>query len=297
MTDTFLIGLIGAGIGASMSPALHEREAEINGLRLLYRLIDLAVLDMTAADTPALVTAARQLGYNGLNLTHPCKQAVLDHLDELSPDAAAIGAVNTVVFRGERSIGHNTDWKGFARSLDHGLPGAPTGEVVLVGAGGAGAAVAYALLTRRTGHITVVDIDRSRTDALVRRMAGRFGGERIAGVDFGRLAQAIAAADGVVHATPAGMKGHPGLPFPPHFLSPRQWVADLVYTPPRTELLRRAQALGCRLLGGLGMLAYQAAEAFHLFTGVEADAERMLLHAKETDRHACSTMNGCPSSR
>ena len=131
----------------SLSPPLHEREADLHGLRYLYRLIDIADLGLDAEAAGDLVRAARQLGYTGLNITHPCKQTVIKHLDELSPDAAMLGAVNTVVFDGDRAIGHNTDWTGFARSFTRGLPDASTRRIVQLGAGGAGAAVAHALLT------------------------------------------------------------------------------------------------------------------------------------------------------
>src|SRR5690606_32020352 len=112
-----LIGLIGAGITTSLSPALHQREADRHGLRYLYRIIDIAELGLGADAVGELVRAARLLGYTGLNITHPCKQAVIEHLDELSPDAARLGAVNTVTFEGGRAIGHNTDWTGFAESF------------------------------------------------------------------------------------------------------------------------------------------------------------------------------------
>ncbi|MEU4222506.1 shikimate dehydrogenase, partial [Actinoplanes sp. NPDC026623] len=158
----FVVGLIGAGIGSSLSPPLHEREADDQGLRYIYQLIDIAALGLAAADVGELVRTARQLGFRGLNVTHPCKQEVLGHLDELSPEAAELGAVNTVVFTGGRSVGHNTDRHGFAESFRLGLPGAATGRVVLIGAGGAGAAVAHAMARRGAGHLTVVDAERDR---------------------------------------------------------------------------------------------------------------------------------------
>ncbi|OEV07191.1 shikimate dehydrogenase, partial [Streptomyces nanshensis] len=173
---TYLVGLIGSGIGPSLSPALHEREAERLGLRYVYRLVD---LDGTGASpgppgpgeaaperAGALVRAAGELGFDGLNITHPCKQAVIPHLDELAPQAEALGAVNTVVFDGGRAIGHNTDVTGFAASFARGLPDAGIEEVVLLGAGGAGAAVAHAMLGLGTGHLTVVDAEAGRAAGL-----------------------------------------------------------------------------------------------------------------------------------
>jgi histidinol-phosphate aminotransferase len=277
-TRRFLTGLVGAGIAASLSPPLHEREAELNGLRLVYQLIDLDTLGVPVADTPALLAAARQLGFAGVNVTHPCKQVVLEHLDELSSEAAAIGAVNTVTFAGGRSVGHNTDWLGFTGSVERRLPDSPRRRLVLLGAGGAGAAVAYAMLTTGTERLTVVDLDRDRTDALVERMARRFGSERIAGAEPDDLEAYLADADGLIQATPVGMAANPGVPLPVRLLTPDQWVADLVYTPLETQLLREARALGCRTLPGGTMLVFQAVEAFRLFTGVRPDANRMLSH-------------------
>ncbi|GIH28628.1 shikimate dehydrogenase (NADP(+)) [Acrocarpospora phusangensis] len=268
---SYLIGLIGSGIGPSWSPPLHEREAAFQGLRYLYRLIDIDVAGMAVGD---LVRTARRFGFDGLNITHPCKQTVIGHLDELSPDAVALGAVNTVVFDGNRAIGHNTDWTGFAQSFTRGLPGAPTREVVQLGAGGAGAAVAYALLTLGVGRLTLVDAEPGRAAAL----ATRLGDGRVTAAALADLPHLVRRADGLVHATPTGMAHHPGLPLPPDLLRPKLWVAEIVYRPLETELLREAALRGCRTLNGGGMVVFQAAEAFRLFTGREPDTERMLAH-------------------
>ena len=262
-----LIGLIGSGIRGSLSPALHEREARAQGLCCLYRVIDLDELGLTAADTPGLLTAARRLGFDGLNITHPAKQVILDHLDELSPDAAALQAVNTVVFEDGRAVGHNTDWSGFAQSFARGLAGVPAGQVVLLGAGGAGAAVAHAALTFGTRLLTIVDLDGDRASSLAADLGSRFGPGRARSAEPGALASVLASADGLIHATPTGMAAHPGLPLPAGLLHPRLWVADVVYLPIDTELVRTARGLGCRTLDGGGMAVFQAVEAFRLFTG------------------------------
>ncbi|MEV4840052.1 shikimate dehydrogenase [Nonomuraea sp. NPDC049486] len=274
---SYLIGLIGSGIGPSLSPALHEREAVRLGIPYVYRLIEAA----DAAEVGELVRAARRFGFDGLNITHPCKRAVLPHLDELSADAATLGAVNTVVFDGERAVGHNTDWTGFAESFARDLPGAPTRRVTQLGAGGAGAAVAHALLTLGAGELTVVDAEPGRARALAGELAERFGAGRARPAAPDDLPELLPDADGLVHATPTGMAGHPGLPLPAALLRPDLWVADIVYRPLETELLRQARALGCRTLHGGGMVVFQAAHAFHLFTGRKPDAERMLAHLTE----------------
>jgi shikimate dehydrogenase len=273
---TVFTGLIGAGIGPSLSPPLHETEARRLGLELVYARFDLDDHDVPAAAVGPLLAAARDAGYRGLNITHPCKQVVLEHLDELSPDAAALAAVNTVVFEDGRAVGHNTDWSGFARGLRTGLPGVDLGAVVVLGAGGAGAAVTHGLLTAGAGRVQVFDLDTGRAVDLAAALTGRFGaGRASAGTD---LAAAVGAADGLVHATPTGMAAHPGLPLPAGLLRPDLWVAEVVYRPLETELVRTARALGARVLDGGRMAVFQAAEAFGLFTGAEPDAARMLRH-------------------
>lgn len=279
--DTYLVGLIGSGIGPSLSPALHEREADRQGLRYLYRLIDIDMLGVGPEAVGDLVRAARDLGFDGLNITHPCKQLVIDHLDELAPQAAALGAVNTVVFEGGRAIGHNTDVTGFAASFARGLPDVSLERVVQLGAGGAGAAVAHAVLTLGAGQVTVVDAMPDRAADLAAGLNLHFGAGRARAATPDALGELLGRADGVVHATPTGMAAHPGLPFPAELLHPGLWVAEVVYRPLETELLRTARALGCATLDGGGMAVFQAADAFRLFTGREPDAVRMLADISE----------------
>ncbi|WP_374195955.1 shikimate dehydrogenase [Streptomyces sp. TS71-3] len=273
---SYLVGLVGAAIGPSLSPALHEREADRHGLRYLYRLLDIGRLGVPPAGAGRLVRAARDAGYDGLNVTHPCKQHVLDDLDELSPQAAVLGAVNAIVFTPDgRAVGHNTDVTGFAAAFAEGL-GAPLDRVVQLGAGGAGAAVGHALLGLGARHLTVVDALPDRARDLAAALNAH------AGLDFADsrpqddLGAALAGADGLVHATPTGMAAHPGLPLPAGLLHPGLWVADIVYRPLDTELLAAARARGCRVLDGGGMAVHQAADSFRLFTGREPDTPRML---------------------
>ncbi|WMI56292.1 shikimate dehydrogenase [Streptomyces rochei] len=275
--DSYLVGLIGSGIGPSLSPALHEREADRQGLRYLYRLIDVDTLGVPPEAVGDLLRAARDLGFDGLNITHPCKQLVIEHLDALAPQAEALGAVNTVVFDDTgRATGHNTDVTGFAASFARGLPDAPLERIVQLGAGGAGAAVAHATLTLGAGQVTVVDALPERAAALAAQLNRHFGTGRAACAAPERLPALLDEADGIVHATPTGMAAHPGLPLPAALLHPGLWVAEVVYRPLETELLRTARALGCATLDGGGMAVFQAADAFRLFTGREPDAVRML---------------------
>ncbi len=270
----FLVGLIGAGIQASRAPHLHEQEARALGLRYFYQLLDLERHGIDAL--PRLLDAAQLLGFAGVNITHPCKQQVLPLLDELSEEAAAIGAVNTVVFANGKRSGHNTDAWGFAESFTRSFGTVARSSVVLLGAGGAGAAIAHAALKLGVQQLSIHDVEEARTRQLVDNLAQQFGRERVQAVT--NLATALAAADGLVQATPIGMVGHPGLPLPIALLRSDLWVAEAIYFPLETELLRQARQLGCKTLDGGGMAVFQAAEAFRLFTDSAPDTERMLRH-------------------
>lgn len=298
MAESLVCGLIGTGIGRSLTPAMHEREGAAQGLRYVYRTIDLDARALTPGDLPRLVDTAADLGFRGLNITHPCKQLVIPLLDDLSGDAARLGAVNTVLFDGDKKIGHNTDWSGFGRSFDTGLTGAAIGSVVQVGAGGAGAAVAYALASRGAGQLTVIDADLSRASELTTSMASLFPEVQFVACTPAEIELSLGAADGVIHATPIGMVAHPGTAFDPALLHPAMWVAEVVYRPAQTELLTAAAALGCRTLSGTGMAVHQAADAFEIFTGLAADADRMITHMQELiafEDTVASTLAGASS--
>lgn len=279
MTGTFALGLVGAGIGRSLTPAMQEAEGRAHGLNLTYRRIDAEVRDLGIEDLPAVVHWAQALGFDGLNITHPFKQAVLPLLDEVSRAADDLGAVNTVVIRDGRLVGHNTDWSGWGRAFRSALPDAVGDRAVVVGAGGAGLAVAYALLDQGAAHVAIHDTDLERAEAAAIRLGKRFAAERIAAVTD--VAAALAEADGLVNATPIGMHGHAGLPVPAALVGERLWVADVVYFPLETELIALARSRGCRVLPGGGMAVGQAVDAFELFTGRRADADRIARHFAE----------------
>ena len=269
--SSFLVGLIGSGIAASRTPPMHEAAADAAGIRYLYKKIDLIELKLGAEALPELLTAARRMGFDGLNVTHPCKQAIIPLLDELWPDAEALGAVNTVVLRNGRMIGHNTDWFGFAENFRRNMQGASVGRVVQFGAGGAGAAVAFALMKLGVRELTIIDVDPAMAQNVVDGLSPRFAEGRLrVGQD---VAAAVAAADGIVNATPIGMDKYPGTPLPTALLRPDLWVAEIVYFPLETALLRAARAVGCRTVDGGGMAIFQGTEAFRLFTGISPDPD------------------------
>jgi len=267
------VGLVGSGIEHSRSPSLHMDEAVALGIRLNYRLFDLDLRPKGPADLRGILDAAQSQGYAGLNITYPCKQSVLELLDDLSLEAEALQAVNTVVFKDGRRTGHNTDWWGFAESFRRGLPDVPLRHAVQFGAGGAGSAVAYAAAKLGVRRLSLIDRDPARAESLAERlmviapqMQVEVGGD---------AEKTIASADGLIHATPVGMAKSPGLAFPARYLRSSMWVAEVVYVPLVTELLKAARRSNCRTLDGGCMAVYQAVAAFMLFTGVEPSAERM----------------------
>lgn len=269
-----LTGLVGRGILESRSPWLHEQEADALGLRLVYSLFDFTDRNWADEDLGKLLDAVQRVGFSGVNVTFPFKQAVISLLDELSDGAAAIGAVNTVSFRDGKRIGHNTDVSGFATGFREGLPGVAPGTVLQIGCGGAGSATAHALLgLLGADKVILFDTEAPRLAALRAQLAERYGADR---VDTCSLAEDGAAkANGILNATPVGMAKYPGLPIKAAAIESRHWVADVVYFPLETALLAEARRKGCRTLDGGGMAVHQAAEAFTIFTGLKTDRQRM----------------------
>jgi shikimate dehydrogenase len=272
-TDTILMGLIGSGIGASRSPALHQSEGLAQGYPTVYRLIDLDVLKLDISALPELLQSAERTGFQGLNITFPCKQAIIPYLTSLDTAAEALGAVNTLVLRDGERIGYNTDWSGYAEAFKAQMQDVSLERVVQFGAGGAGSAVAYALLTLGVKNLTLIEADASKAETLAKQFIARFPHAIITVTRD--PAAAVASADGIVNCTPIGMDKYPGTPFPIAWLKPSHWVSEIIYFPLETELLHEARALGCRTIDGSGMNVYQAAEAFRIITGLTPDPKRM----------------------
>lgn len=271
-----LCGLIGAGIQRSLTPAMQEGEAQAQGLRLHYQLIDLDKTAQGVEALPGLLQAARTMGFAGLNITYPCKQAVIALLDDLSDEARAMGAVNTVVFRDGRVVGHNTDGSGWRWGFERALPGADLSRVVLLGAGGAGSAIAHSVCRMRAAALAVIDSDLGRASTLAAELGRLYPGTRVSAAADAVLA--MAGATGLIHATPTGMDKLPGMPLPATVLRRDLWVSEIVYFPLDTELLKAARKAGCPVVDGGTMAVGQAIGAFELFTGLAADPARMNAH-------------------
>lgn len=265
------IGLLGRGIGASLSPIMHRREGERLGLDYHYHLIDFDALGLDNQDLPDVIGVLEQVGFSGLNVTHPFKQAVIAHLDGLSDDARAVGAVNTVLLRPQGREGHNTDFWGFAESVRVGMPQVVKKRVLQLGAGGAGAAVAHALLELGVDDLAVHDVAEEKAQALAARLSRP---DRLVRA-VNDVARVVGTVDGVVNATPIGMDKYPGMPIDPDLLLGSHWVADIIYFPRVTALLEAARAKGCLTLPGAGMAIFQAVRAFELFTGQQPSRVEM----------------------
>lgn len=270
MGPRFVCGLIGQGIGTSLTPDLHEAVADRLGVTYVYRRIDIDELSIRAEDGVRLIPAAGILGFSGLNITHPCKQLAVEWVDELSSGAEQIGAINTVVFATGRAVGHNTDVTGFAWGFDRSMSDVARDRVVLLGAGGAGGAVAHALLSRHVGELVIIDVDQSRAAALARNVTAATGGS-VRAADIATLPVELGGADGIVNCTPIGMTHHPGTPFEPALLEARHWLIDIIYRPSETALVESARAAGCRVATGEDMAIGQAIETFRLVTGLRPD--------------------------
>jgi shikimate dehydrogenase len=262
----FLTGLIGAPIAQSAAPAMHEQAADALGVRCHYQLIEVAGAD--AAGLRALLDGVRRLGFAGVNVTFPYKEAVVPLLDEMSERARDIGAANTVVVRDGRLIGHNTDTTGFERAIADLVAASNRGAVALIGAGGVGKAIAFALASLGVAGISIFDADQAKAERLAMQLRNRLQARVATGI-----AGALQGAVGVVNATPVGMLPDRGLPVPEPLLNRDLWVADAVYTPLWTPLLTAAKARGARLMTGRELAIYQAADAFELFTGLKPPVE------------------------
>lgn len=260
-----LVGLIGSGIGQSITPAMHEAAGAALGIDVHYHLIDSDELGFGADDLPHLLDAVRRLGFAGVNITHPFKETVVPHLGGLEGAARAVGSVNTVVARAGRLTGHNTDYSGFLAAWRQVFGSRHPGRVALIGAGGVGRAIAHALAALASDELRVFDVDSVRAEALVRDLTSKYPRVQITAARDARIA--LAETHGVVNATPIGSYAYPGLPVPEQGLLGRAWAAEAVYTPIETRFIAAARRAGLAVLPGQELAIGQAVDAFALFFG------------------------------
>jgi len=263
-----LLGIIGNPVRTSLSPAMQQAALRHSGLDACYRAFEIA-----PDQVRTVLRALPPLGFWGVNVTIPYKERVLPLLDEVDDEARAIGAVNTVVIREGRLLGYNTDAEGFRRALEiEGRTELPGAAVLVVGAGGAARAVAFACLARGCGSLLIANRTLARARSLCRTLRASFPAADIAAVATAGAdwAQRVAASGIIVNTTPLGGRPEDRLPVPPAALRRGTTVMEIVTRPRRTPLLVAAKIAGARTVDGLQMLLHQGALAFTLWTGCEA---------------------------
>ena len=252
---TTVAAVIGDPVGHSLSPVVHNAAFAATGLDWVF-----VALPTPAGAAGVVLDAMATCGLGGLSVTMPLKAEVAERLGDLDPLAASLGAVNCVATHDGRLVGHNTDASGFGSWLAAAGHPVTDARVVVLGAGGAGRAVVAGALAAGAASVVVVNRSPGPAAAAVSLDPDR--------CSVGTPAD-VTAADVVVNATSVGMSGVPGCPVPDGALRASQVVADLVYDPVDTALLRAAREVGAVALDGVGMLVHQAADAFRLWTGVE----------------------------
>jgi shikimate dehydrogenase len=257
-------GVLGWPLDHTLSPAIHNAAFRAVGLDWVYFAWPVAPEYLSAA-----IGGIRALGAMGANVTMPHKEAVLELLDDVSGDAAAIGAVNTIQRYGDQLLGHNTDVDGFKEYLTGDAGVDPAGSSALVlGAGGAARAVVRALADLRVSTISI-----AARDPMKASIVGAIASDLTKVERWDRAPELATTADLIVNATPLGARGED--PLPGIRFRPGQFVVDLVYVPPTTSLVRRARAAGASAANGLGMLVHQAASSFRIWTGMDPSIEAM----------------------
>jgi shikimate dehydrogenase len=262
--QTMLYGIFGYPIGHSLSPLMHNTAFAHHGIEAVY--LPFAV---HPANLEIAVKSIGALQIGGVNVTIPHKQAVLVWMDELSPEARLIGAVNTIHLQDGRLHGYNTDGIGFLRALEEADSAVVGRTVMLLGAGGAARAIAVQLCVAGVGRLLLANRTPTRAEHLAAFLKQEISRADISVVTMGgsSLAAQLPDTDIVINATSIGMHPHDPLLFPSTALGPQHLVCDIVYRPLQTPLLRAAERQGARTVNGLGMLLHQGAKAFEIWTG------------------------------
>jgi shikimate dehydrogenase len=264
------LGLIGDNIGASRAPLLHRVAGAQHGIEVTY---DRLVPRDRGKDFDALFEDVAQAGYRGINVTYPYKERAALRVSITDPLVQAMGAVNTVLFGSGRPLGFNTDYSGFLSAYRAARGDQPPGAVLLIGAGGVGRSLAFALAGLGAAELRIADLDEGRAAALAAALRGSFPALALT---LGRDAAAMAqGAEGVVNATPVGMVGHDGTPLPAASMPTRGWAFDAVYTPVDTRFITAAAAAGLTAISGYELFIGQGVDAWRLFSGLPLDEARL----------------------
>ncbi len=264
------LGLIGANIAESKAPELHKIAGRLCGLSVTYELLRPAGLGHTFE---AVFERCRKAGYRGLNITYPYKEGVLRNLDASDAAVQTVGACNTVLFESSGPQGYNTDYSGFIAAYRNRFGDALPGRVALAGAGGVGRAIGFALAKLGASELRLFDLDRRKSVALADAIGSAQEQTRI------RISKTVddaaGGADGLVNATPLGMGGIGGCPFPRALIGGQRWAVDAVYTPVDTPFMLAARTAGLSAMSGYELFLYQGIDAFRHFTGRDVDEYRL----------------------
>lgn len=259
---TKILGIFGYPVEHTLSPLMHNSAFKALGLDMCY-----LPFKVTSEDLPQAINAIRALNILGVNITAPHKEKAITLLDEVDREALFIGAVNTIVNSDGRLKGYNTDGKGFISSLSEEGISIDGKEILIIGAGGASRAISY-YLSENAKRVCLYDIDRAKVENLTN--------------DFRKIRNNVFIADSIeklkefditINATPSGLKPDDPLPLNPDLIKPHMVVCDLIYK--KTELLKKAESKGAKIIGGLGMLLWQGVLAFELWTGIKPPVEVM----------------------
>lgn len=259
------LGLIGDNIAASSAPFLHESAGRLLDIKIDYQRLVPKERNQTASE---ILAWAKENGFRGLNITYPYKELIAKQVDIEDPLIEAMGAVNTVLFGEKTTTGYNTDCSGFVSAWRENMNKAPE-SVLIIGAGGVGRAVGFALVALGVKDLRIFDRDPQKALALKNVILLLQNPPLVQIKD--RLEQLADGVEGILNCTPVGMVGYPGIPISTGLIGNAHWVFDAVYTPLETEFLRWAKEAGLQTLSGYELFFYQGVDAFALFTGQEVD--------------------------
>ena len=263
--DEFRLGLIGASIGRSQAPWLHKKAGQLCGLQIHYKLFDLN--ELSDKDLKTLLDRLIAQGFHGVNITHPVKEQVTRFVDIPDEAMRRIGAVNTLCFADRTA--YNTDYSGFIKAFQKKFGTVTPGKVLMLGAGGVGKAIAFALLHLDVNtELSIVDTNLQKSSHLANEL--KSAGLRANAYETNLIAE-LSKVDGLINCTPLGMYQYPGCALPKHLFGGQSWAFDAVYTPLKTEFLQCAQKANLETLSGYELFFYQGRDAFELFTGHQVD--------------------------
>jgi shikimate dehydrogenase len=264
--STTIVGVFGAPISHTASPAMHNAAFKTMGMNWVYLAFRVEPRNLRSA-----LQGAREMGFLGINLTVPHKILALDCVDGIEPEARKVGAVNTILIERGRTRGFNTDGFGFIEAVKEDFNLSIEGKRVLVlGAGGAGRAIAVKCALDGAAKVIVANRTPARIEPIAREIAGTRSEFQSVSLSANAIGKVIHEADLVVNATSVGLAQGDSLGLGPKLFDPHQHVYDTIYRPAKTEFLRVAEGAGAKVANGLSMLLHQGAKSFEIWTKQKA---------------------------